>query len=167
MSSYINSAEHFNSIETKLHRLLLDNNFRGWSTLKDIAPNIYKHWTNRCLGKGDEAEITAIIDTLREIQVLCVSLQYKHHYEGTLDTEIETERQAVKVRTAVTNLSLHGLCNALECVNYQIEIKHLKELRELTIEEENALKFIDKITEAIVRQIVAELPDDRTCTWSL
>lgn len=167
MSSYVNSAEHFNSIETKLHKLLHDNNFRGWYTLKDIAPNIYRHWTNNCLGENDKPEITAIIDTLRELQVLCVSLQYKHHYEGMLDAEIETERQVVKIKTAVTNLSLHGLYNALECVGYQIEIDHLKELRELTCEEKNALKFIDKITEAIVRQIVAELPDDKTCRWSL
>lgn len=166
MSSYINSAKHFNSIEQKLHGLL-NRDFRGWHTLKDIAPNIYKHWTNNCLGESDEKEITAIIDTLREIQVLCVTLQYKHHYEGKVDAQMEAERVSVKTKTETVNLSLHGLYNALECVSYQIEIQHLKELRELTIEEENALKFVELITGAIAIQLVYELPDDKTCTWSL
>ena len=141
MSSFINSAKHFNSIEQKLRRLL-HRDFRAWSALENVAPNIYKHWTNNCLGKSDEKEITAIIDTLRELQVLCVTLQYKHHYEGDLDAQMQAERVSVKTKTETVNLSLHGLYNALECIRYQIETEHLIELLELTPVDENAMTFV-------------------------
>lgn len=166
MSSFINSAKHFNSIEQKLKRLLR-RDFRGWHSLKDVTPGIYTHWTNGVFTESDEQEITEIINTLRDLSVLCVSLQYKHHYEGSLDAEIATQKKAVRVGTDTALLSLHGLYNALNCVMYQIEIEHLQELRELTKEESKALEFVEKITSAIAMQIVDELPDDSTCTWSM
>ncbi|GAC1661487.1 MAG: hypothetical protein NVS9B7_29480 [Flavisolibacter sp.] len=114
-----------------------------------------------------ETELTNVIETLRELNVLCVTLQYKNHYIGTLDNEMEEQLTIVKDRTEKKTLSLHGLYNALKCVNYQIEIEHLKEIRELSTREENAILFLDIMMRAISEQIVENLPEDKTHVWEV
>lgn len=165
MSSFICSAKHFNSIEKKLHELIYDNNFYVPYSLKNIVPKFYDRRQSSV--KNVEKELTGIVDTLRELNVLCVSLQYKHHYEGTLDTQIQTELSKVKSKTETKYLTTHGLYNALSCLNYQIEIEHLKKLRELTNGEKNALTFLRELKIALASDIVSKLPDDKSNTWEV
>lgn len=165
MSSFICSAKHFNSIEKKLHELIYDNRFYVPYSLREITPQFYDR--RKTSVKSAEKELSAIVDTLRELNVLCVSLQYKHHYEGTLDAQIQTELSEVKSKTETKYLTIHGLYNALSCLNYQIEIGHLKELRELTNGEENALTFLRELKIALASDIVSKLPDDKSNTWEV
>ena len=96
-----------------------------------------------------------------------MTLQYKSHYEGELDAQIQSEMYRVKEKTDVANLTLHGLYNALNCIGYQIETEHLEELRSLTTSEKNALTFLQEIKVAIGEQIIRELPEDHTNKWEV
>ena len=165
MSSYICSAKHFNSIEKKIKDLVQDNDFYLPYSLKSIVPKFYNKQKNSL----DDIfkEIENIINTLREINVLCVSLQYKHHYIGTLDKEIERELIDVKQKTEIKELSIHGLYNALSCLSYQIELEHLKDIRELSSEEKKAIIFLKEFKISICEHIVANLSKDKTNTWCI
>ena len=165
MSSFICSAKHFNSIENKLHLLAASSSFYVPYSLKEITPKFYDR--KKYLIEDIETEISEIIDTLRELNVLCVSLQYKHNFEGTLDNEIKEELTLVKTKTDIKGLTRHGLFNALRCVDYQIESEHLNDLRSLTQNEENALAFVKGLYISIALDLVRELPDDKSNKWSI
>lgn len=165
MSSFICSSEHFNSVEAKLHLLAAGRGFYLPYSLRDICPKWYNKQDH--LIEPIEQEISYLIDVLRLLNVVCVSLQYKSHYEGILDQEIQEQITLVKTKTETKEITLHGLYNALRCINYQIEIDHLQELRELTPEEGKALEFLKLITISIGQQIISNLPDDRSNIWEI
>ena len=165
MSSYICSAKHFNSIEKKLEELVYEQDFYIPYSLRNVVPK----WYEKRKYSFDVIfeEIKNIINSLRELNVVCVSLQYKHHYIGVLDEEIKNELKEVKRKTSIKNLTKHGLYNALKCLNYQIEIEHLEDIRELTIEEQKAYLFLKEFTYSLCEDIVSNLEEDKTNTWSI
>lgn len=149
MSSFIHSAEMFNSVE---HKIL-------------SAKTSDKVWELREVSK---AQIQSMIEQIRSISVLCVCLQYKHHYEGVLDVEIEKEIKSVNSTKEFKRMnSLVDLIKAMNSINYQIEINHLKDLRNLTDLENDALELFDKIETAICKHIVSNLSEyDNSKWWS-
>jgi len=167
MSSFINTPEHFNAVEFTLINLLAYN--------RDFYPDYALRDKYKCLQPNTKnvSEIETlcrhIVNNLANLNILCVSLQYKHHYEGKLDEEIKTQTEYMKLNRSRNgkHLSLLGLYNALRCINYQIETEHLKDLRELNEDEENAMQFLDLIVDSIAHHLVSKLPEDKTCTWSL
>lgn len=166
MSSFINTPEHFNSIERKLHYMAMGRNFYVPYSLKKIAPKFYdrQHYNT------DEVleEITDFIDTMRELNVICVNLQYRHNKIGALDSEISNGIAYVKTKnTNTAELSEIGLYKALQCMTYQIETEHLRELRSLTQTEENALYFFEEIKKALAFDIVSNLPEYNNAAWSI
>ena len=64
-------------------------------------------------------------------------------------------------------LSDLGLLNALRCLFYQCEFEHLQSLRQLTDSERKAVKFLRTMINEMALHICNELPDDKTCTWSI
>ena len=52
-------------------------------------------------------------------------------------------------------------------MTYQIETKHLKELRQLTVQEENAIIFFEEIKHALAVDIISELPEYNNAKWSI
>jgi hypothetical protein len=117
---------------------------------------------------GVYKEVTALCDELRRLNVLCVSLQYKHHHEGTLDAEIKTETDDLLTNKAEKkDLTILGLYNALRCIRYQIETEHLKDLRGLTPEENKAVTFANFCIDELAHLMVSNLPEDTSCHWSL
>lgn len=158
MSSFICSPKHYNSIERKLIYELVD---RGNKEL-EIPYEIRKS-----MPVFTPTDISKIVDTIRELNVLCVSLQYKHHYEGVLDNEIETQKLILTDRRECADLTIHGLYNAMRCAIYQIEIRHLKELRETTEQENKAMIFFDEMINKIAHHLVRKMPEDKSNCWSL
>ena len=113
-------------------------------------------------------EITAFVDTLRELNVLCVSLQYKHHYEGVLDKEIQEQKaELMENKKDATHLNDVDAFKSLQCLSYQIEIRHLKDLRELTVMEELAMALLEEMTNEIATHIVRKLPAYEKARWGL
>ena len=121
MSSFICSAKHFNSIERALIKL-----------------------TN---GEGGGKQIRVFMDTMRDLSVLCVTLQYARYYKGKLDEEIAAQREFVKEKTEIQRLSLPQLVGAMKCMRYQIEIEYLTELRPLTELENRCMGFMNDTIE--------------------
>ena len=163
MSSYICDPKHFNSIEKEIKNLSHDINFSIPYSLREICSSWYS--------KGEKSkiqlEISNLIDTLRELNVICVCLQYKSHFEGVLDNDIKTQMEIVKSKTSTKHLTLHGLYNALQCLNYQIETEHLKDLFGLNEEQIKAMKFLKEFTICVGAEIISNLPEDRTNSWSI
>ena len=109
MSSFICSPEHFNSIEFYLQQKQLSSD--QIYCLRKLAKTANK-WA---IG----GEITEFVDILREINVLCTTLKYKHHYEGKLDAEIEEQKKTLfNNKAARLQLTEIGFYKVLQCINY-------------------------------------------------
>jgi hypothetical protein len=165
MSSFICSPKHFNSIEKSVIYLTQDSNFYFPYSFKNTFPELYdkRHYSQDKI----DLKVKQTIDTLRELNVLCVSLQYKHHYPGTLDKEIAEQLEVAKMKDAGQSLTNISLLKQLQCLNYQIETEHLKELRSLTPDEENAMFFIEELKNALAMDIINKLPDYDKSPWGI
>ena len=146
----------FNSVSLTLQDLTTNQNFYFPYSLKDAYPVLTSknHYSNKLTFKV----VDDLVDTLRTINVLCVSMQYAHHYPGTLDAEIKAELTAVFNRSGGKQLSKIALLSQLNCLDYQIEINHLIELRELTITESNAMLFLKEFRNSLAMDIIMDLP---------
>lgn len=165
MSSFICSSNHFNSIECTLQHLLKGDTFRFPYELEKSYPDWFSRFTKT--NKQISESISKIIDILRELNVICVSLQYRHHNAGNIDNEIKAQLYMLRKSKGGSVLTLHGLYNALNCLVYQIEIEHLEELRELLPEEKASLNFANVMINGIAKHIVDHMPEDNTCKWSI
>lgn len=166
MSSFIPSSKHFNSIEKSVIYLTQNNNFYFPYSFKNVFPILYdkRKYTQDAI----DSVVVGIIDTLRELTSLCVSLQYKHHYEGTLDNEIQEQTQIlIKEKKQFTQLNNIALYKALSCLSYQIETEHLSDLRKLTQDEENAMFFIKEMKAVLCENIVSSLPNYEAAKWEI
>jgi hypothetical protein len=161
MSSYICSPKHFNSIAESLKVLISKSNFYLPYELKEKFENIVNKkndWQN---------EIDLIVDELRKINVLAVTLQYKHHYEGVLDAEIAKENLQVFEKTPIFKLSPINLFKQLQCLDYQIEVEHITDIRNLTELEENAMLFLNEIINVIACYICKNSNEYDECGWGI
>lgn len=166
MSSFIPSANHFNSIERTVIFLTQNKNFYFPYSFKNKFKTLYdsRHYSQDAI----DSEVISIIDTLRELTPLCVTLQYRNHYEGKLDNEISEQTEILKqTRKGGTSLTKVGLFKALQCLSYQIETEHLTQLRSLTTEEENALFFVEEMKSNLAIDIVSSLPDYEAQKWEI
>ena len=149
MSSFICNAKHFNSIESNLIAYVHSSEFNKYSFGQDLTKD----------------DVIKFVDILRELNVMCVSMQYKHHYAGKLDAEIKEQLECVKSRTHTSPLTLLGLYNALCCVNYQIEVEHVEGLCDDLVN--NTMPLLDKFIKDIAQTVVGKLPDDKSNTWEI
>lgn len=162
MSSYIPSAKHFNSCESATRELLTDSDFRFSYKFRDTFPAIYAKQ-----GAAANAEIKNVYDALKRLTVLCVSLQYKHHYVGKLDQEIQEQMELVFIKESPAFLNKYGLLKALGCIHYQIEVKHLQDLRDLTEDEQDALFFLSELKSDLAYHLATHCPQYQNAPYSL
>jgi len=158
MSSFICSREHFNSVEYYLVQTQLSKD--PIYCLRKLAKTSNKSATPE--------EITAFMDTLRELSVLCVSLQYRHHHKNGLDAEIAAQRKTLfSNKTPRVHLAEISAYKALQSVNYQLEISHLIEIRQLTPVEEQAMELLGDISNEIAAKIIRKLSAYEKAAWSI
>lgn len=167
MSSFICSNRHFASIAEGIVRIIRTDSFHVSFNLKQIAPRIYSYKRT-----SDEQsaikEVYSFIETLMELQVLCVSLQYRHHYEGHLDQEISEQREILHIPcNNPVSLSSAALYKSIHCALYQIETEHLEELRPLTQKEQDCLTFFRLFADNIADHIVSRLPEYDKAPWGI
>jgi hypothetical protein len=143
---------------------LSESPFHFPESLRDICPSLFNRYSDN---RRKEKEARAIVDALRELNVICVSLQYRSHYAGRLDAEINEQMEIVKHYKGYNNLSKVELFKALQCTQYQIEISHLQELRELTQPEQNGLLFLKEMINSLAFSIVDEMPAYNTAPWGI
>lgn len=150
MSSFICSPRHFNSVEHTLLNMKNDNTY------------------NYMMREYDTEYISSVVDNLRYINVVCVTLQYKAHYKGKLDNEIQKQLDYLfNNKNGGEFLSIKQLLQCLRCINYQIEIEHLTELRELTESEQNAIEFLSIFSNKLAMYIINDTDILRDTKWSL
>lgn len=159
MSSFINSPKHFRSVEDYLCMQAMNNRIYSLRQLTTVKNGLY--------GFPRSEEIEDFINTLSELQVVCVCLQYRRHKSGGLDKEIQVNKEFVKIKTSLERLTEAGAYKALSCIRYQIEVEHLKELRELTPEEAKAMKVLTDIIHELAEMIVHETADYKKATYSI
>lgn len=166
MSSFICSNKHFVSIERGIVCMLQKNDFFPSFMFKKIAPQIYSY--RRTSSQLAIEEINSFIEILMELQVLCVSLQYRHHYEGHLDREISKQREILHIPcNNPMPLSPAGLYKSIQCALYQIETEHLEELRPLLPKEKDCLTFFRQFAINIADYIVSRLSEYDKSPWSI
>ncbi len=169
MSSYVCEPKHFNSIQGGIYTLL---NYTGVHRLhfpyelRKIFPHQYSN-DNKYIERRQE--IKNVVDTLAKINVLTVCLQYKDKYiEGTLDAAIKEDTEQVLNRDgAYKSLTPAGLFKAIQCLDYQIEIEHLTNIRELTETEINALAWLKAMRNKVAEYIVINTPDYEKADWGI
>lgn len=162
MSSFIHTPRHFNSVERAIKfGVVGSNNFWTYGIKRKF----------RELDSGCDiaySKVEELIDELRKLNVLCVSLQYKHHYEGVLDREIEEQTEILMSNKSESEiLDKFGLYKALQSINYQIETYHLKDLRELTQGEKDALWLVEELVNDLAHDIVNGLQGYNDAKWSI
>ena len=168
MSSFICSAKHFNSVEDKLRNLIrFDNDFYFPYSLRGEYPKLYSQ--RDYLEEDVYQEITEVMDQLRELNAVCVTLQYKHHYEGKVDQEIQEQKShLLDNKEGHKSLSLMGLYNALRCTSYQIEPEHLEELGGMEDNKRKALLFLETMIDSVAHHIIAKMPkDEADQSWDI
>lgn len=167
MSSFICSNKHFASIAKGIMHIININSFHVSYDLKQIAPQIYSY--KQTLNEQSAIkEVNSFIGTLMELQVLCVSLQYRHHYEGHLDQEISEQREILHIPcNNPVPLSPAALYKSIHCALYQIETEHLEELRPLTSKEKDCLAFFGLFAANIADHIVSRLPEYDKAPWGI
>ena len=168
MSSFICSAKHFNSIENKISDLILFNsNFSFPYSLKNEFDKMYN---SRNYGQiGVKEELSGVMDSLRSLNATCVTLQYKSHYQGRVDTEIKKEKETLfNDKKTTKSLTTIGLYNALRCLSYQIETEHLEELGGMGEDENKAMLFLEAMINSVAHFALSCLPqNDSDNAWSL
>lgn len=163
MSSFIHSSKMFNSVQNSIIELLNDNHYNLPYKFRTVYPALFS---------GDKktaaTQVKKIINTIREISVLCVCLQYKSHRSepGALQKEIENNLTEVYQGREYMPLNKHGLVKSLGSIQYQIETEHLTELRPLTGEEAAALEFIDALKFSLSYHIVMNSKEADAAPWS-
>mgnify|MGYP006318585901 CR=1 FL=1 len=166
MSSYICTPKHFNSIEASIKNLAYGSQFYFPYSFKTKFNALYEK--RKATFDNMDACVENVVDELRRLNALCVSLQYKHHYVGKLDKEIEEQTNILlNFKTEKKILNKYELLAAMRCVNYQIETEHLKELRNLTESEEDALFFLKTMINELAMDIVTNLPEYEKAGWSI
>lgn len=138
MSSYVHSNLHFNSVEKSLVQYMKDNKDFHYS----LTPIFSK--------KFNSEMVKPFMDTIRKLSVLCVTYQYKHHYEN-VEKEIDEETEILfsdmnsfkKLNNPI------DLIKALKSISYQIEIEQLKKVRDLEESELNSMKLLEVLPYAI------------------
>lgn len=166
MSSFICSPKHFNSIEASIKNLAYGSQFYFPYSFKKKFPALYEK--RKQTFDNMDACVENVVDELRRLNALCVSLQYKNHYVGKLDTEIEEQTSILmNCKKESKLLNKYELLAALKCVGYQIETEHLKDLRHLTEQEENTLYFLTEMINALAMDIVTSLPAYEKAGWSI
>lgn len=166
MSSFICSPKHFNSIEASIKNLAYGSQFYFPYSFKQKFNALYEK--RKATFDNMDTCVNNVIDELRRLNALCVSLQYKHHYEGRLDKEIEEQTEILmNSKKEHKILNKYELLAAMKCVNYQIEEEHLKELRALTESEEDALFFMSEMINCLAMDIVTNLPEYEKAGWSI
>jgi hypothetical protein len=158
MSSFICNPELFNDLESNLSRLGTDQNLYQIR----VALGIKREDTE----KDIKSKVKGIINALKDLNVLCVILQYKHHYKGVVNETIEAERNALNANYRPKVVSLVQLYKHIGCLLYQIEVDHLKELRELTNDENMGLFTIEMVRDAIACTIVENSSEYNEAKWS-
>lgn len=144
MSSFICSSKHFNSIERKLLSLVNSGDF---------------------MGRFKESEIKSFVKNARELNVLCVSFQYKNHLDNGLDNEIKEQMEIANMKDGTKELTPLGLYNALRCLNYQLETHHLKGINDKLIND--TMPMLECFINFAAEVVCEKLPDDKTNRWSI
>ena len=166
MSSFICNDKHFAYIAKGIIYLATKTDFYFSPELLKIAPELDRH---KSTGKKDaQHRIDALTNNLRDLQVLCVCLQYKHHFPGTLDQEIQAHKQHLDYQQfTVEGLTLVRLYKALCCALYQIETHHLEELRPLTTDEREGLSFFTTLKIELSEYIIWKSPAFQNAPWEI
>jgi hypothetical protein len=168
MSSFLHSANHFNSVEQGIINLIQRNaNYYLPYSFKKLLPEAYQKSHNQKTHKMG-IEIKDFMNCIRSISVLCVNLQYKHH-STNVDEDIQNELfELMTNKKESTVLKPIDLLKALQSINYQIEIEHLKELRELTPKETASIFILNELINSIAMYIVTNTEDyNNSKGWSL
>lgn len=152
MSSFINSAKHFSTIKLNLYRYIVTHQEKIYLPY-EMADRYRKIYDDQGFFEVREKAIFEQVDNFIKLQCLCVNLQYKHHSKN-LDLDIElTTKEALK-NVESERVSKTQLTKLIGCALYQVETEHLKELRELTKEEEDALYFFKLMQKELTEDIL-------------
>lgn len=161
MSSFINTKNHFGSIYKSL--LKLKNN--------PCKHRVVTNKLERCLepfGKNYDERVLNITQTIMELQVTCVILQYEHRYSGK-----EKERILCSINDLSSFedkgecLEYAALIKAIQCMLYQIETEHLKPLRKMTKNEALALRFFKGIEFSLLSYCMDNTVEYTSACWCI
>jgi 2-keto-4-pentenoate hydratase/2-oxohepta-3-ene-1,7-dioic acid hydratase in catechol pathway len=157
MSSFIHSSTHFNSVQKAIENYLEARKDFSYS----LNPVFDQPFT--------VAMVKPFMDTLRKLSVLCVSYQYEDHYEN-IDAEIKTQTEILFSDLKTTKIINNpiDLIRAIGSIDYQIEISHLEEVRDLEVGEVNTMKLLKVLPHAIALEEIKNTKQyDESKTWSL
>lgn len=159
------SARHFNSVEKALSNLIINNKlqlghqiqvlYKGLEN-KEQPDNILKLKT-----------ISSVMDEIRKLSTLCVTLEYKQNYEKTFVIKAKDAiSRLMDDKKSSRKLSDVALYCAVRCIRTQIDISQLKQIRSLSKEEEDAYRFLKFLEKDLAEYLIKQLPGYRN-QWEI
>jgi hypothetical protein len=146
MSSFLHSAKHFNSIENSLIELKKNNSRTSFCYNVSVI------------------EIQQVMQCYRNFSCVCVTNQYKHHFENVFQELLNAKKILENERFVI--LKPIDLYKAIQSMEYQIEFPHLG--REFTDTENIAILKFKQIKFELANLIIQDLQEyeDSRC-WSI
>jgi len=138
MSSFLHSPKHFNSIEKSLIELKKNNRNTGFCSDISII------------------EIESIISNYRGFSCICVTNQYKHHFEN-LAEELKNAYKSLDSDKSYLILKPIELYKAINSMEYQIDFNHIG--RDFTDTEKIAIEKFNQIKFELCDLIIQYLPE--------
>jgi hypothetical protein len=146
--TFIPTPIHFNSVERALKESL--------HIAKKVSPEANTLWIGR------------IMDEMRKLNVLSVSLQHIEHLEGILDDRITSETHYLMTnKLSDRELSAVGLYKAIDCILMQIELDPIESIRPVSLEEREALTFLIKFKRELTVLIIETIPGFDDLPWEI
>lgn len=164
MSSFICSPKHFNSLEVSMTKFFTSKDRFYCYALKEKFPILYE--ARRESPEKVAREIVSIVNSLRELNIVCVTLQYASHYEN-IDKEMNEQREYMISDKSYQVLNTVEIYKVLQCTRYQIETDHLDDFGGLNKHQQRAWDFLEIFIPALAEYIVDNTTVYDKAPWGL
>ena len=141
------SNKHFSTIENHFVSLMRNNEFYTYRLKKYGLYNIPNSQIVQT--------VKPLFNKLKELNVICVVMQYKEHSKGCVDQEIKSNLEALKHNVKPEIVDNATFYNNLCCLKYQIEIEHIEGLRDDLIFFHT---FLLDLIDVVANYIASKLP---------
>ncbi len=139
---------HFNSVELAI--------IDSMHLVKKIEPEVTVEW------------IRKLMDNMRKLTVLSVSLQHADELQGILDKTIKEETEYLMMnKLSSKKISAVEFYKAIDCILMQIELDPITDIRELFDEERECLTFLFKFKEVLTDLIIETIPGYDEIPWEI
>jgi hypothetical protein len=114
------------------------------------------------------AWVRKLMDNMRKLTVLSVSLQHADELQGILDRTIKEETEYLMMnKLSSEKISAVGFYKAIDCILMQIELDPIADIRDILDEERECLTFLIRFKRVLTDLIIETIPGYDEIPWEI